>query len=57
MVQTKIGCKFCHNTGKVSQVSASGTRTEICFMCHGRGFTIMTIRPNLNQNNAAETTG
>jgi hypothetical protein len=54
MVNMKIGCKFCHNTGKVSQVSSNGTRTEICFMCHGRGFTVMTMRPN--QNGAVETT-
>jgi hypothetical protein len=59
MDQMKVGCTFCHSTGKVSQVSTSGTRTEICFMCHGRGFTVMTIHnpnPISTKSCGAETT-
>jgi hypothetical protein len=54
MDEIKVGCIFCHSTGKVSQTSNGVTRTETCFMCRGRGFSVMTIR-NPNQSAAVET--
>ncbi len=57
MDQMKAKCNFCAGTGKVSQVSARETRSEICFMCRGRGFSIVTIHTrDMNQSAAVNST-
>jgi hypothetical protein len=57
MVKMKDRCNFCDGVGKISHVSKNGTRTEICFICRGRGFTMTTIHSHVViPSCAAETT-